>query len=92
MLRDRPIASAVGRRDWWHGQRCRWSVCPPTHAFMPANLAGQGMSEDDIEVVLDKGIMLFRYLQVGCRDECRLVCCVTLLRWKSAIGPPKRNQ
>lgn len=23
----------------------------------------QGMSEDDIEVVLDKGIMLFRYLQ-----------------------------
>lgn len=24
------------------------------------------MSEDDIEVVLDKGIMLFRYVQVGC--------------------------
>lgn len=29
----------------------------------PYHTVPQGMSEDDIEVVLDKGIMLFRFLQ-----------------------------
>ena len=36
---------------------------PPTHTDPVHPLWPQGMSEDDIEVVLDKAIMLFRFLQ-----------------------------
>lgn len=42
-----------------------WLSCLPcgNNPPNPPTPTPQGMSEDDIEVVLDKGIMLFRYLQ-----------------------------